>query len=164
QLLTEGLLLATAAGLIGVLISFEVPERLMTQINGPLSWHFAPNATILFAALGLVLVTCVACGLAPALHATRQEMSAVLQAGDDGSAAAQSRVSLRGALLATQIAISLLLLVNAGVLVRGIQNGRDHDPGFAAHGVTLLSFDLPASQDPARTWSFSRELMDNSRG
>jgi hypothetical protein len=49
------------------------------------------------------------------------------------------------------------------MLVRGIQNGRDHDPGFSAKGVTLLSFDLPASYDPARTWSFSRELMDNTR-
>ena len=163
QLLTEGFVLAAAGGVMGVFISFELPGRLMTQINGPVSWHFQPDAVVLLAALGLVAVTCVACGLAPALHATRQDVSSVLKSGDDGGARSRTRVSLRGSLLAIQIAISLLLLMNAGMLVRGIQNGRDHDPGFSAKGVTLLSFDLPASYDPARTWSFSRELMDNTR-
>jgi predicted permease len=97
------------------------------------------------------------------LHATREDVSSVLKSADDGAARSRSRWSLRGSLLAIQIAISLLLLVNAGVLVRGIQHGRDHDPGFVARGVTLLSFDLPASYDPARTWAFSRQLMDDSR-
>jgi hypothetical protein len=49
------------------------------------------------------------------------------------------------------------------MLVRGIQHGRDLDPGFSTRGVTLLSFELPASYDPARSWAFSRQLMDNSR-
>ena len=163
QLLTEGFLLAAAGGLIGVLISFELPGRLMTQLNGPLSWHFDPDAAVLLAAVGLVALTCIACGLAPALHATRQDVSSVLKSGDEGAVRSRSRWSLRGGLLATQIAVSLLLLVNAGVLVRGIQHGRDHDPGFSARDVTLLNFELPASYDPARTWSFSRQLMESSR-
>jgi len=163
QLLTEGFLLAAVGGVIGVLISYELPGLLMTRINGPLSWRFEPNATVLLAALGLVALTCIACGLAPALNATRQDVSSVLKTGDDTSRGARSRWSLRGSLLAIQIAISLVLLVNAGVLVRGIQHGRDHDPGFTTHGVALLSFDLPASYDPAQTWSFSRQLMENSQ-
>ena len=163
QLLTEGFLLAAAGGVIGVFISFELPSRLMTRINGPLSWHFEPDTAVLLAALGVVVATCLACGLAPALHATREDVSSVLKSADDGAARSRSRWSLRGSLLAIQIAISLLLLVNAGVLVRGIQHGRDHDPGFSARGVTLLSFELPASYDPARTWAFSRQLMDDSR-
>ena len=163
QLLTEGLLLAAAGGVIGVFISFELPNWLMTQINGPLSWHFEPDAAVLLTAVGVVVTTCLACALAPALHATREDVSSVLRSADDWAARSRSRWSLRGSLLAIQIAISLLLLVNAGVLVRGIQHGRDRDPGFSARGVTLLSFDLPASYDPARTWAFSRQLMDDSR-
>jgi predicted permease len=163
QLLAESLLLAAIGGAIGLFIALILPGALMTQINGPLSMRFAPDAMVIAVALGLVSISCVAFGLAPALHATRAGVSAVLKSGAEETGRSTSRPSLRGSLLATQIAISLLLLVNAGVLVRGIQRGRESDLGFRTRDVAVVSFDLPASYVPSRAWSFTRQLMMESR-
>jgi predicted permease len=163
QLLAESLLLATMGGLIGVFIALVLPGALMTQINGPLSLRFTPDATVIGVALALVTLSCLAFGLAPALVATRAGVSAVLKSGAELTGRSSSRLSLRGSLLAIQIAISLLLLVNAGVLVRGIQRGRDSDLGFRSRGVAVLSFDLPPSYVPSRAWSFTRQLMSETR-
>jgi predicted permease len=163
QLLAESLLLAAMGGLLGLVIALVLPGALMTQINGPLSLRFTPDALVITVALVLVTMSCVAFGLAPALHATRAGVSAVLKSGPAPEERSSSRVSLRGTLLAIQIAISLLLLVNAGVLVRGIQRGRESDLGFRSHGVTMLSFDLSASYVPARISAFSRQLMTETR-
>jgi predicted permease len=163
QLLTESLVLATTGGALGFSIALLFPGWLMTRINGPLSWTFEPGTGVIAAAAALVGITCVAFGLAPALHATRAEVSAVLKTGEEAIGRAGSGASLRGVLLAVQIAISLLLLVNSGMLIRGIQRGRDQDLGFASKGVALLTFDLPPSYVPARSWAFTRDLMDGAR-
>jgi predicted permease len=135
----------------------------MTQINGPLSLRFAPDALVIAVALVLVTLSCLAFGLAPALHATRSDVSTALKSGPEATVRLSSRPSLRGTLLAVQIAISLLLLVNAGVLIRGIQRGRESDLGFRLHGVTILSFDLPPSYVPPRIASLTRQLTAETR-
>jgi len=163
QLLAESLLLAAMGGLIGLFIALVLPGALMTQINGPLSLRFTPDALVISIALALVTLSCLAFGLAPALHATRAGVSAALKSGAAPMSRSSSRPSLRGSLLAIQIAISLLLLVNAAVLVRGIQRGRESDLGFRSRGVTVLAFDLPASDVPSRIRSFTRQLMMDSR-
>jgi ABC-type antimicrobial peptide transport system, permease component len=163
QLLAESVLLAVIGGAIGVLIAVVLPGALMTQINGPLSLRLTPDAWVISIALGLVTLSCLAFGLAPALHATRVGVAAALKSGSEAAGKSSSRPSLRGSLLAIQIAISLLLLVNAGVLVRGIQRGRDSNLGFRSHGVSIVSFDLPASDAPSRTRAFSRQLMTDTR-
>jgi len=163
QLLAESLLLAVIGGAIGVLIAVVLPGPLMTQIDGPLSLRLTPDAWVIAVALGLVTLSCVAFGLAPALHATRASVSGALKSSSEPQGRSSWRPSLRGSLLAVQIAISLLLLVNAGVLVRGIQRGRESDLGFRSHGVSIVSFDLPASDAPSRTGAFARQLMAETR-
>ncbi|HEX8942189.1 MAG TPA: ADOP family duplicated permease [Gemmatimonadaceae bacterium] len=163
QLLAESLLLAAIGGLIGLVIALVLPGALMTQINGPLSLRLMPDALVIGIALALVTLSCLAFGLAPALHATRAGVSAALKSGAEPMRRSPSRPSLRGSLLAIQIAISLLLLVNAGVLIRGIQRGRGSDLGFRSRDVNLLYFDLPPSDIPSRTRSFSRQLVMESR-
>ena len=163
QLLMESLLLAGGAGVIGVGASFVIPTAIMTRIFGSVSWRFAPDAVVLSAALFLVLLTCIAFGLAPALHATRADVASVLRAGEVGTGGSASTTRIRGVMLAVQIAISLMLLVDAGLLVRGIQRGRDLDPGFRTKGVVVLSFDLPASDEPDKMAAFNRELMAENR-
>src|SRR5262249_38620578 len=91
-------------------------------------------------------------------HATRADVATVMKtagalSGDTG------RSSLRGGLLAMQIAISLVLLVSAGLLIRGVTEVRDRDLGFRPVGIDIVSFDLPASYDSTRIASFARELM-----
>src|SRR5207245_10058499 len=92
---------------------------------------------VLAYSLALALLACLAFGLAPALHATRADTARFLGGGD--------RLTLRGALLAAQVAISVVLLVTAGLMARGIQRARSQDPGFAIKDVSVISFDLPAS-------------------
>src|SRR5205823_10066023 len=106
---------------------------------------------------------CVAFGLAPALHATRTDVSAVLKSGDHDSRRKGRGFSLRETLLAIQVAISLLLLVDAGLVIRGMQKGRAQDLGFKSRGVVTMEFGLPASFDPAQTASFTRAIMDAGR-
>src|SRR5262249_6817142 len=138
QLLTESLLLAVAAGALGVGAAFVVPTAIMTRIFGSVSWRVVPPAVVLFRAIPLLVVTCVAFGLAPALHATRADVASVLRAGEPGTGGSASNARLRGLMLGVQIAITLMLLVDAGLLVRGIQRGRDLDAGFRISGVAVL--------------------------
>jgi predicted permease len=115
------------------------------------------------AAIALVLLTCVAFGLAPALHATRADVAAALKAGDADSRASSGR-RLRGALLALQVAASLLLLASAGILADGIRRGHDANPGYATHDIAVLTVDLPGIDDAARREAFARQLMHDERG
>ena len=163
QLLTESLLLSIAAGAIGVSVSYVLPAAIMTRVFGSVSWRFTPDAVVIAAATALVLLTCIAFGLAPSLHATSADVALVLKTGDAGSRASTGR-KLRGSLLALQVAVSLLLLVNAGVLANGIQRGRDTNPGFATHGVGVLTVELSGSPDSARMEGFVRQIMHDGQG
>ncbi len=163
QLLTESLLLSIAAGGLGVWASFVFPSAIMTRVFGAVSWHFTPDAAVIAAATGLIGLTCIAFGLAPSLHATSADVAVVLKSGDVGSRATSGR-RLRGALLATQVAVSLVLLVNAGLLARGIQRGHDSNPGFSSHGIGVVTVELPGSFEPARREAFIRQLMYDGRG
>src|SRR6201999_340347 len=77
----------------------------------------------------------------------------------------RARLPLRSMLLSVQVAISVLLLANAGILVRGLQRAQAMDPGFDVRNVTVLSIDLPASQYAGpRTSIFTAELVDRLDG
>jgi predicted permease len=163
QMLTESLLLALVAGAIGVAASFVIPGAIMTRVFGDVSWQFAPDAVVIGIATFIAALTCVAFGLAPALHATRADVGSVLKSGDPAAGGSASRARLRDTLLAVQVAISLLLLVDAGLLVRGIQRAHEQNPGFRTKGIVVLSFELPPSYDSTRIWAFSRQLMSETR-
>src|SRR5206468_4004427 len=106
-------------------------------------------------------VVCLVCGLAPALHVTRCDIGGALKGtrrlGD-------ARLPLRSVLLAVQVAISVVLLVGAGLLVRGIQNARTRDVGFPIHDIVTVSFELPSrTYDPARARAFFTQLLRDTR-
>ena len=158
QLLVESSMLATVSAAIGLAISYRLPSAIMANTMGEVTWHFRPDTLVLAAALGLTVLTCIGFGLAPAFHATRADVSTVIKAagpvsGDTG------RSTLRGGLLAMQIAISFVLLVSAGLLIRGVTAVRDRDLGFKPAGIDIVSFDLPASYDSTRIAAFTRQLM-----
>jgi predicted permease len=163
QLLTESLLLSLAAGALGVSASLALPSAIMTRAFGSVSWHFTPDAVVITATTAIVLLTCVAFGLAPSLHATRTDVAVALRTGDAGFGASAGR-RLRGALLALQVAVSLLLLVTAGVLSNAIRRGHDSNPGYATRSVGVLTVELPATYEPARTEAFVRQFMSDGRG
>jgi predicted permease len=107
---------------------------------------------VLLYAVAMALVACVTFGLAPALQSTRPQITG-------------KRFPLRSVLLATQVAISILLLIGAGLLVDGIQQARHQDPGFTVAGVSVVSFEFPAgSYEVPRINGFYTRLLYDLKG
>jgi len=140
-----------------VAVAYWLPSYVVTLAAGPVGLRLEPDGLVLAYSLALALLACLAFGLAPALHATRTDTSRSLGGGD--------RLTLRGALLAAQVAISVVLLVTAGLMARGIQRARSQDPGFAIKDVSVISFDLPASSyNGPRKHAFFTQLAREVEG
>ncbi len=142
QLLTESLLLAGTASALGVFLAFVLPRPLFIRIAGVVSFPLRPDAVVLAFTLVLSALACAAFGLAPALHATRGNFSDSLK---QRQVPARGRLCLRSVLLTVQVAVSAILLVGAGLMVRGVQHARTLDPGFAVEGVDSFAFEFPTS-------------------
>lgn len=140
QLMSESLVLALSASVIGFALASWLPGFVVNMSAGPSGAWFRPDANVLAYSIALAVIACLAFGLAPALHATRP-----LSAG--------SRLTLRNILLSIQVAISVILLLAAGLMVRGIEHARALDPGFAIKEVTVVALDLPAA-----TYSVTRKM------
>jgi len=154
QLLTENLALTCLAGALGVALACILPGPLFTNAVGEVSFALKPDVTVLAYTLGLAALTCLAFGLAPALHATRGNFSDAIK-----QQVTRAGLPLRSFLLAAQVSVSVVLLVGAGLLIRGIQHVRAQDPGFAVQGISSIDIELPASAyQGARLTAFYRSL------
>jgi predicted permease len=142
QLLTEGLVLASMAAAAGLALAAWLPRFALERVAAqPAPFDITADALVIGYALGLAVVTCVACALAPALHATRIDVASALK---DGTPMLRSRFPLRTVLLATQVAVTVVLLTSAGLLLRGVSQARLLDPGFTVEGVGIATIELPA--------------------
>ncbi len=160
QLLVESMLLALAAAALGLATAFVAPVVVMHRLAEDQAFHVRPDPNVLAYTIAVAILACLAFGLAPALHGTRVGISMALKAGAGPGGAEQARLPLRSVLLAVQVAISVVLLANAGLLVRGMQRAQALDPGFDVQKVTVLSIDLPASQySGPRTKALTSDLM-----
>jgi predicted permease len=152
QLLTESFVLALGACALGVTLAFWLPNAVAEWAGQPAPFRLVPDSHVLFYALAMALLACLTFGLAPALQSTRPQRNT-------------SRFPLRSVLLATQVAISILLLIGAGLLLDGIQQARHQDPGFAVADVSVISFELPAgSYEVSRTNAFYTQLLNSLKG
>jgi len=159
QLLTESLVLSLAACAVGIFIAFELPSALLTRLAGqPLAIPMNPDGRVLGYAVALAVIACFGFGLMPSLHASRAEISTALK---DRSAVPGMRIPLRALLLALQIAISIVLLVSGGLIVRGVRQASVQDPGFDMRDVSVVSFELPASFETTRKRSFALQVLTN---
>ncbi len=146
QLLVESMLLAFAGAGLGLAMALLVPAVIVRRLAPEQVFHVALDLNVLVYTIGVALASCLAFGLAPALHATRRGISAALKAGTGSEGEPRARLTLRSVLLSVQVAISVILLANAGLLVRSMQRTQLLDPGFDVRNTTVLSIDLPASQ------------------
>lgn len=148
QLLTESLVLFLIAGAVGVLMALAVmavvPNLMgpfLSDLNLPVDLSMRLDGRTLLFTLGLCLVTGVVFGLTPLFQTVRPEVLPALQS-ETGGAAGYRRARGRSALMVAQIAVSLLLLILAGLLVRSLQNSTTVDPGFEAEGVYTGRLDV----------------------
>ncbi len=149
QLLIESIILALAGGLVGLAVAtwsmnaaiWALPQLPMGALP---NLHFQMDSVALTFALGLSVLTGIVFGLAPALQSTRVDLVPALKDEDSGAGSKRSR--LRNGLVIGQVAVSMILLVTAGLFVRSLANSQGIDPGFS-HRQTLA---LQLRLDPNR--------------
>jgi predicted permease len=165
RLLVESLLLAAAGGAAGLLLSSWTTGLLLGVLPGAGARAFSPSpdARVLgFAALASAL-TALVVGLVPALQASRPHMVEALKE-DGGRVVSAGHAVLRRALVVAQVALSLLLLVGAGLFARTLLNLRSLDPGFDTARVVTFSVDPTLSgYDTERTLAFYQRLEERLR-
>ena len=141
QLLTESMLLASLGALAGVLLAWWGSRLLVLMASTgaeSLPLDVTPNARILGFTLLVSLLAAVIFGTVPSLRAARIDLSSTLKSGKD---AAQARSLFGGALVIAQVALSLLLLVGAGLLVRTLVNLQNVPTGFNQQNALLFRLD-----------------------
>ncbi|HEX7175817.1 MAG TPA: ABC transporter permease [Pyrinomonadaceae bacterium] len=142
QLLTESLLLAAAGGLTGLLLSFWLTDMMtgfFPALPYAMSFSVAPDARALIFTLAVSLLTGLAFGLAPALQASRPNLIPVLKGETPQARGRGRRFSMRNLLVVSQMALSLVVLVCAGLFVKSFNNAKTVDIGFTSEGVMTAS-------------------------
>jgi predicted permease len=162
QLLAESLLLSLAGGLVGLaLAAFAAPLVLAFFVDpeGPSPVSTSPDLRILAFTALLSTLTGVLFGLAPALQATRPDVAPTLK--DQAGTVLGGGARLRKSLVATQVAVSLLMLIGAGLFLRTLHNLLSVDVGFQTR--SLVSFTVDPSLNgytPDATRQFARSLLE----
>jgi predicted permease len=167
QLLTESVMIALAGGVAGSILAWWSFQGLLTIILSALpaqvpslSIDAHPNMSVLWFALALSTTTGIVFGLAPALHASKQDLQTVLKQDGAGSGRRTGGL-LRGVLIGAQVAVCMVLLISAGLLMRGLYAAQTVDPGFEYRNVAVVSFDLRGpGYDAQKALAFQSRLMD----
>jgi predicted permease len=171
QLLTESVLLALMGGAAGVLLAVWCSRLLWVAIEQVLTSPFAGDlrltldlradmrvyvyALLVSSAAGILF------GLGPALRATRPDLMAATRDEGTGFGAAWTRSRLRGWLVGGQVAVSMLLLISAGLLTRGVVRSAAALPGFDTRGLYLLTADF--GSDPLKALARQRNVIERLR-
>jgi predicted permease len=155
QLLTETLLLAALGGVCGLLLAKWTLGALLAfrpPLPVPLNLDIPLDGTVLLFTSAVALITGIALGLAPAAQATNPELAPTLR-GVGGNAKHPPRRSLRSGLVVSQVTLSFVLLIVAGLFVRSLQKAELVDPGFDVGPAALLwpmpdlsGYDTPEEQ------------------
>jgi putative ABC transport system permease protein len=144
-LLTESFILALAGGLVGVLLEVWGQRALLRLVptDLPRIESFSIDWTVLLFAGALIFVAALACGFAPAWLLSRSDLRDALVSGGRGSTGGGLQSRLRTWLVSGQIALALVLLANAGLLLRSFVRLSSEQPGFDSNNVQTIRFSLP---------------------
>ena len=162
QLLTEALLLALVAGIIGTIVGRFGIGLLTAGVSDIPPWlHLSIDGRAIAFAVIMVAVTALLFGLAPALQFRREDLTGSLIGGPRTAGSLPERRMLN-ALVVLEIALAAVLLASGGLLIRAYSNLRDVDPGFRPDGVASFRVSLPKAKyrnglEQAR---FYRTLID----
>jgi putative ABC transport system permease protein len=165
QLLTESVIVALIGGALGMLIGFWGIDALRVANPGDAA-RFAPgwyqlgiNLPVLAFTLGISVISGIVFGLAPALQVSKPNLNNSLKEGSRQSSGNTHR--LRSSLVVFEVAVSLVLLVGAGLLARSFLSLLRTDPGFNPEGVLTMNVVLPGAKykdEPAR-FAFYDDLV-----
>jgi putative ABC transport system permease protein len=167
QSLTESVALAILGGVVGAALSNLLTRGLISLLSTDAERILIDTGAdwiVLAFTAAVALFTCVLFGLIPALRSSRVEPAAVIKSGGRGLTTGRERFSIQRLLVASQIAVSLVLLVAALLFVRSFRNLATLDPGFREEGIVFMfvnfeSRQIPAPQQP----SYKNQLLEEIR-
>jgi predicted permease len=168
QLLTESVLLAALGGALGILFAYWGAHAIVSFVSSnqtrPLGFAMGVDLRVLGFTVAASLCTGIIFGVAPAFRSARVNLTPTLKEGEGSSAgaghAAGKWFSIGNALVVTQVALAIVVLVGAGLLVRTLQNLRGVDMGFDAHNILIFGIDPTlAGYKGAQVESLYRDLQ-----
>ncbi|HXD32322.1 MAG TPA: ABC transporter permease [Pyrinomonadaceae bacterium] len=162
QLLTESVLLSLLGGLLGLMLAF-VAARVLGRLGSetlPRLNEIGLDGKVLGFTFAISLLTGIVFGLAPALQSSRVDLNGVLKEGGR-SGVGSGRHRVRSALVVAEVALSLMLLIGAGLLLRTYQRIQNASPGFNVNNVLSFRLSLPSSKykGPPVT-AFYKQLLE----
>ncbi len=150
QLLTESVLLALVGGGIGLVLALwgtSFVESIGSHVT-PLLSGIKMDSRVLGFTVMISIVAGIFFGLAPALRVSKPELSESLKDGGRSAGAGSGRNRLRGALVVSEIAMALVLLICAGLLLKSVMRLRDVNPGFNSENLMTMNVALPGARYP----------------
>ena len=168
QLITESILLALLGGLLGLALAHWGKDLLVAFIspNLPALEPIGLDYRVLGFNLGLAVLTGVAFSLAPALQASKISLSEVLKEASRGTSEFRSGTLFRNVLIICETALTMVLLVGAGLLFKSFMRVRGIDPGFKSEHILSLAVDLTPSKypTPADQSRFFQQVIEGIKG
>jgi len=163
QLLTESVLLAALGAALGTLLAFWGTRLIAAQMPDgiPRLQEAQVDAPVLFFTLAVSLLTGLLFGLAPALQASRPNLTEELKEGERGSSGRRQR--LRSVLVVGEVALTLTLLVGAGLLIQSFRRVLAVDPGFEAQNLLTLQLSVN-NPDGQQVANFLDQLLQRVQG
>jgi putative ABC transport system permease protein len=160
QLLTESVLLAVIGGALGALLAAWAIPLLMSMAPPPLRSfkEIGLNSEVLGFSLGISVVTGILFGLAPAITSSSANPAESLKQGERGSTTGGSR--RRAFLITTEVALSLILLIGAGLLIKSFANLAKVDPGFNPDRLLIFNIGASATADEERQIKFYHPVVE----
>ena len=168
QLLTESLLLAATGGILGIVFASWGSHAIVSFVSNnqprPLTFATGLDLRVLGFTAAISLFTGILFGLAPAFRSLRVDLTHALKEGFSAatkiSGGGGRRFGIGNALVVTQVALAIVVLVGAGLLVRTLQNLRSIDVGFDAHNLVIFGMNPSlAGYKDAQIRSFYRDLQ-----
>ena len=163
QLLTETTLIGLLGGVGGLLLAYwglfallKLPQNFVNTKEATL------DTRVLVFALAVSVITGWLFGLIPALQLARPELQSFLKEGARGSGEGSRWNRVRSAFVVAQVALSLLLLVSAGLLIRSFDKLLRVDVGFKTERLLSLEYRLPRGKykEPVTQWNFHRQVVE----
>jgi putative ABC transport system permease protein len=167
QLLTESALIALSGGAVGVTLA-GWGVKLITKTNlisVPLFSQISLNGPALLFTLGISLMAAILFGLAPAAQVSRLDLNRTLREEGRGLAGSAGGARIQRALVVSEVALAVVLVIAAGLLLRSFDRLLRIDPGFNVKNLLTVNIDLPASryQDNPRVIAFYDSLLERVR-
>lgn len=167
QMLLESALLAMIGAALGIALAQPLSRALVNTLNtseGSIHLTIVPDWRVLLFAAVVAVATCVIFGTLPSIRNANTDPVTAMRSGERGVVGNRERFSVQRAMVITQVAVSMVLLVGALLFVRSYRNLMTVNPGFRESGISVGYFNFPMMKiAPENLAAYKRELVEDVR-